>query len=134
MDNAAILALAARLMIGPRRPEPFEDGRIAHLGSCPKCRMKGVLFFNAPTEYAYKTACVKCRATHVIHPQGVRPSDVVRERGGFTPSLVKKTGRLRDGTHTYDGSKFAETARLKRELGPIKARSLGVGFDIKRLG
>lgn len=134
MDNDAIRALAAQLRIGPRRPEPFEDGKIAHLAQCPKCSMKGVLFFNAPTEYGYVTACVKCRARHVIHPKGVRPSTVVREMGGFTPELVKKTGRLKDGTHTYDGTKFAETARLRRELGPIKARSLGVGFDVKRVG
>lgn len=134
MDERAVLALAQSLRVGPRRPEPFDDGALVKLATCPKCKMKGVLFFNAPTEHAYQTACVKCRARHVIHPKGVKPSDVVREAGGFTPSLVKKTGQLPDGTHTYDGTRFAEVARQRRELGVVKARRLGVGFDVKRLG
>lgn len=134
MDNAAIQRLSRSLRIGPRRPEPFEDGRIARLGNCPKCKQKGVLFFNAPTEYAYPTACVKCRARHVVHPRGVKPSDIVREMGGFTPELVKRLDPLPDGTQRLDGSAFAEAARLKRDLGVVKARRLGVGFDVKNLG
>lgn len=110
------------LKVGPRRPMPFpESGKRVQLITCPHCRAKGLLWFYAPYEHGYPTACIKCGARAVIKQKDVSLGEIQRA-GGFTPRMQGVRESQRWG---LDATGFYDTQRDIHSLGYRRAYKAG---------
>lgn len=110
------------LGFGPPRVERWPDtGKTVKLGPCPKCEQKGVVLFFTTTVRFYDTRCLKCGATHVIHPKGLDFRQAQREGGAHI--AAGPTRNEGERTEHIDATKRMEQLRRRRELGDAYWRS-----------
>lgn len=116
------------LRVGPRRPMPFPDsGKRVRLLICPRCKMKGLLWWFAPLERGYTSQCIKCGVKAVIKPKDVSLSEI-QSTGGFTPThpLLRERETKKDGTVVYDATKLYDTTRELVDLTYRRAYRRGI--------
>lgn len=102
--------------IGPPRVERWPDtGKTVKLGPCPTCTQKGVLLFFTTTVRFYQTRCVKCGATHVIHPRGLDFHQAQLEGGAHLDAGPRRATGTR--SEHIDATKRFATLRRRRDLG-----------------
>ena len=102
---------------------PFPgSGKPVELGVCPKCGNKGMPIWYAPYERGYRTKCLKCGVSALVHPKDV-PLGEIRRSGGFAPRLPG----VREIEKGYlDGTRLYNEAVELFSIGYSRAERLGI--------